>query len=141
MEDRITCFKLNWYDCGLSCPEDMVQEEITIYRKDKHMAIKQLNGYGVICSCKIIRLEKEKVDKFFRFLEKISNEWESDYKVLVCDGSSWEIRMWHSSHRIKKVCGTIKYPPHGKRVEKYIRSFIAESKEYIHPIVFGCCNY
>ena len=140
MKDRITCFKLNWYDCGLSCIEDMVQEEITIYRKDSYMAIKGLNGYGVICSCKIIHLEKEKVDPFFCFLEKISNKWESDYKVLVCDGSSWKIRMWHSSHKIKKICGTIKYPPHGKKVEKYIRSFITNSKECIDPIVFGCSH-
>ena len=138
MGDRITCFKLNWYDCGLSCAEDMIQEEITIYRKDNYMAIKELNGYGVICSCKIIHLEKEKVDTFFCFLEKISCGWENDYKVLVCDGSSWKIRMWHSSHRIKKVCGTVKYPPHGREVEKYIRSFITDSREGIDPIVFGC---
>ena len=70
MGDRVTCFKLNWYDCGLSCAEDMVQEEITIYRKDNYMAIKELNGYGVICSCKIIHLEKEKVDTFFAFWRK-----------------------------------------------------------------------
>ena len=140
MKDRITCFKLNWYDCGLSCAEDRVQEELTIYRNDNYMVIKELNGYGVICSCKIIHIEKEKVDTFFFFLEKISNEWESDYKVLVCDGSSWKIRMWHSSHRIKKICGTIKYPPHGKEIEKYIRSFIADSKECIAPIIFGCSH-
>ena len=140
MEDRITCFKLNWYDCGLSCAEDIVQEEIAIYRKDSYMAIKELNGYGVICSCKIIHLEKEKVEAFFGFLEKISNEWESDYKVLVCDGSSWEIRMWHSSHKIKKVSGTVKYPPYGKKIEKYIRSFISDSNEYIDPVMFGCSH-
>ena len=140
MKDRITCFKLNWYDCGLSCAEDMVQEEITVYRKDHYMTIKELNGYGVICSCKILHVEKEKVDAFFGFLEKISNEWENDYNVLVCDGSSWEVRMWHSSHRIKKVCGTIQYPPHGKKIEKYIRSFITGSKENMGPVMFGCAR-
>ena len=140
MEDRITCFKLNWYDCGLACAEKTVQEEITIYRKDNYMAIKELNGYGVICSCKIIHIEKKKVDAFFNFLEKISKEWEGNYRVLVCDGSTWEVRMWHSSHKIKKVCGTVKYPPHGKKIEKYIRSFIADSKAGIEPIIFGCGN-
>ena len=138
MKDRITCFKLNWYDCGLSCAEDMVQEEITIYRKDSYMVIKGFNGYGVICSCKIIHIEKEKVDAFFSFLEKISNELADNDRVPVCDGSSWEIRMWHSSHRVKKVCGTINYPPHGRKIEKYIRSFITDSMEDIDPIVFGC---
>lgn len=138
MNDRITCFKLNWYDCGLACAEYRVQEEITVYRKDNYMAIKELNGYGVICSCKIIHIEKEKVDSFFSFLEKISDEWESNYKVLVCDGGEWKVSMWYSSRKVKKVCGTIKYPPHGKKVEKYIRSFIMDSKENITPIVFGC---
>ena len=138
MKDRITCFKLNWYDCGLSCAEDRVQEELTIYRNDNYMARKELNRYGVICSCTIIHIEKEKAENFFNFLEKISTEWERDYRMLVCDGSSWEIRMWHSSHRIKQVCGTIKYPPHGKKVEKYIRSFISDRNEYIDPIMFGC---
>ena len=140
MKDRITCFKLNWYDCGLSCAEDRVQEELTIYRNDNYMVIKELNGYGVICSCTIIHIEKEKVDAFFSFLEKISNEWENDYRVMVCDGSSWEIRMWNSSHKIQKVCGTVKYPPHGKKIEKYIRSFLTDSKEIIDPVMFGCGN-
>ena len=85
MKDRITCFKLNWYDCGLSCAEDRVQEELTIYRNDNYMVIKELNGYGVICSCTIIHIEKEKVDAFFSFLEKISNKWENDYKSMQED--------------------------------------------------------
>lgn len=136
----ITCFKLNWYDCGLSCVEDKVQEEITIYRNDSYLSYKELNGYGVICSCKIIHIEKEKVDAFFVFLQKISDKWEDNYKVEVCDGSEWQVRMWHSSHKIKKVCGTVKYPPHGKKIEKYIRSFITESNEFIDPILFGCSN-
>ena len=100
----ITCFKLNWYDCGLSCVEDKVQEEITIYRNDSYLSYKELNGYGVICSCKIIHIEKEKVDAFFAFLEKISDKWEDNYKVEVCDGSEWQVRMWHYEVRPRQVC-------------------------------------
>ena len=138
MKDRITCFKLNWYDCGLSCAEDTVQEEIIIYRNDNYMTIKEINGYGAICSSVIICVEKEKIDDFFGFLEKISNKWTEDYRVMVCDGSSWQIRMWYSSHKIKKVCGTVKYPPHGRKIERYIRSFITYSKKIIDPVMFGC---
>lgn len=47
MNDKITCFKLNWYDCGLCCAEDAVQEEITVYRNNSYMVFKELNGYGV----------------------------------------------------------------------------------------------
>ena len=138
MEDKITCFKLNWYDCGLCCADHMVQEEVTIYRKDSRLVFKELNGYGVICSCEIIHIESDKAAKFFDFLEKIYNEWENDYAVEVCDGSQWKVRMWHSSHKIKTVCGTIEYPPDGKEIEKYIRSFVLDGKSLIEPKMFGC---
>ena len=139
MKDKITCFKLNWYDCGLTCAEFTVQEEITIYRKNAYMVFKELNGYGVICSCEIIHIEPVEVEKFFDFLERIYDEWETDYKVFVCDGSEWKVRMWHSSHKVKKVCGTVEYPPHGKKIEKYIRSFIENGTSIIDPKMFGCC--
>ena len=139
MKDRITCFKLNWYDCGLCCAEDAVQEEITIYRNNSYMVFKELNGYGVICSCEIIHIQREILNDFFGFLEKIYDEWKNDYKVEVCDGSVWEVRMWHSSHKVKKVCGTVDYPPHGKKIEKYIHSFILDGKSVIAPKMFGCC--
>ena len=138
MKDKITCFKLNWYDCGLTCAENMFQEEVTIYRNDNIMVFKELNGYGVVCSCEIIHIESARVQQFFDYLEKHHDEWESDYKVMVCDGSQWEVRMWHSSHKIKKICGTIEYPPKGKQIEKYIYSFIADSRSAIVPKLFGC---
>jgi len=46
--------------------------------------------------------------------------------------------MWHSSHKVKTVCGTVEYPPNGKKIEKYIRSFIVEAKGLIDPKMFGC---
>lgn len=138
MKDRITCFKLNWYDWGLCCAEDAVQEEVTVYRNKSLLVFKELNGYGVVCSCEIIHIEKDATERFFAFLEKIHDEWETDYKVEVCDGSAWEVRMWRSSHQVKKVCGTVEYPPHGKKIEKYIRSFITDGKSIIEPRLFGC---
>ena len=138
MNDKITCFKLNWYDCGLCCADDAVQEELAIYRNNNYMVFKELNGYGVVCSCEIIHIESDKVTKFFDFLEKTCDEWESDYKVQVCDGSQWKVRMWHSSHKVKKVCGTVEYPPHGKKIERFIRSFIDAGNGAFEPILFGC---
>ena len=131
MKDKITCFKLNWYDCGLCSAEYAVQEEITIYRKDGYMVSKELNGYGVICSCEIIRIDQGKVNEFFDFLENISDEWESDYKVPVCDGSEWKVRMWHSSRKVKTFCGTVEYPPNGRDIEEYISSFILCGKSTV----------
>lgn len=138
MKDKITCFKLNWYDCGLCCVEDTVQEEIIVYRNDNLLVFRELNGYGVICSCEIIHAKPDTIEKFFTFLEKIGDEWQTDYKVEVCDGSEWKVRMWHSSHKIKKIRGTVEYPPHGKRIEKYIRSIIEDGRSLIDPQLFGC---
>ena len=138
MKDRITCFKLNWYDCGLCCAEDTVQEEIIVYRNDNLLVFRELNGYGVICSCEIIHAKPDTIKTFFAFLEKIDDEWQTDYKVEVCDGSEWKVRMWHSSHKVKKICGTVAYPPHGKRIEKYIRSIIEDGRSLIDPQLFGC---
>lgn len=138
MKDKITCFKLNWYDCGLCCAEDTVQEEITVYRNQSYMVFKELNGYGVICSCEIIHIEKAKADSFFAFLEKVYDEWENDYRVEVCDGSSWMVSMWSSSHKVKKIHGTVEYPPHGKKIEKHLKSFIEAGKSVIDPQLFGC---
>lgn len=138
MKDRITCFKLDWYDWGLCCAEDAVQEEITIYRNKPILVIKELNGYGVICSCEVIHIEKDKIEAFFIFLEGIYDNWENDYTVEVCDGSAWKVRMWHSSRKVKKVCGTVEYPPHGKQIERFIRSFIANGKSNSEPRMFGC---
>ena len=138
MKDKITCFKLNWYDCGLCCAEDTVQEEITVYRNQNYMVFKELNGYGVICSCEIIHIEKVKAEGFFAFLEKVYDEWKNDYRVEVCDGSSWTVSMWSSSHKVKKIHGTVVYPPHGKRIEKHLKSFIEAGKSIIDPQLFGC---
>lgn len=44
MKDKITCFKLNWYNCGLCCGEDVVGEEITVYRNDNYMVFKEMFG-------------------------------------------------------------------------------------------------
>lgn len=140
MKDKITCFKLNWYDCGLCCAENAVQEEITVYRNDNLLVFRALNGYGVVCGYEIIHIEIDEVNKFFEFLEETCSTWESNYAVAGCDGSSWEVRMWHSSHKVKKICGTVDYPQNGKKIEKYLRSFIADGKSLITPNMFACSN-
>ena len=138
MKDRITCFKLNWYDRGLNCVDSVLQEEITVYRNDRYMAFTELNGYGVICSCKIIHIEKCEIENFFDFLEKTCDKWESDYSEGMCDAGEWVVRMWFSSRKFKKACGTTEYPPNGRKIEKYIRSFIKAGKSTIEPNIFGC---
>ena len=56
MPDRITSFKLDWFDCGLCCVDDVVHECITISRNKKQLVFKQLNGYGGVVSTEEIRI-------------------------------------------------------------------------------------
>lgn len=140
MKDRITCFKLNWHNWGLCCGDNVVQEEVIIYRKKNLMVFKELNGYGVVCSCEIIYIEKDKAEQLFDFLEQHCEDWESDYMVEVDDGSAWTVRMWYSSHKVKKIRGTAYYPPHGKKIDQFIRSFIEENQSIIAPKLFGYCE-
>ena len=139
MKDRVTCFKLNWYNWGLCCADDAVQEELAVYRNKNILVHRELNGYGVLCSCEIIDIEQSLAEEFFEFLEKVSADWADDYSVEVCDGSAWKLRMWHSSRKVKKVCGTVRYPPHGKEIENYIRLFMENSESIIESKMFGCC--
>ena len=142
MDDKITCFKLNWYNYNERYVGDTDKEEITIYRKKKWMVFSETNGYGEVCSHEIINIDKNEVDIFFNFLEKIFEEFESEYRVDILDGSEWEMRLWHGSHKIKKIRGTcsscesIEIQLYIKQIEKYIRLFIEEAKSMINPRLF-----
>ena len=137
MEDKITCFKVNWYNWQEHCVADVVEEEIAIYRKGNRVVFRKFNGYGDLCFCEIVRIKKDKTDAFFNFLEKVYGEWETDYCVPVFDGSKWKIRVWHSSHKIDKVCGTVKRFPYKMEIEQFIRSCIVDKNSTIAPKIFG----
>ena len=138
MTDKITSFNLHWYNCVCCCADDVLHEEITIYRNRNKLVFFQYNGYKDRVGTEHIDLNKEKVNEFFEFLEKTADEWKTDYRVEVCDGSEWKVLMWHSSHKVTKICGTVECPPNGKQIEKFIRSFIEDSKSLAEPRLFGC---
>lgn len=140
MLNRITSFRLEWYDFGLCCADDVVQERITISRNKKQLVFEQLNGYGNVVSTEEIRIETPLVEDFFDFLEEADGQWETDYRVEVCDGSSWEVLMRDSTHQTRKICGTIDYPPCGPEIEKFIIKVIEEDESLATPIMFGCAE-
>ena len=138
LNDKITTFKLHWYNCSECCADDVNHEIITIYRNKKKMSFLQYNGYDSLINSEQINLNKAEVENFFKFLEKNATHWKSDYRVMVCDGSMWKVQMWHSSHKVTKVDGTIAYPPMGKKIEKYICTFIKNTESLVDPRLFGC---
>ena len=140
MPDRITSFKLDWFDCGLCCVDDVVHERITIGRNKKQLVFAQLNGYGSVVGTEEIGIAPHLVEEFFAFLEQAEGQWETDYRVEVCDGSSWEVLIRYSTHKTKKILGTIDYPPCGPEIEKFIATVIEQAESLADPIMFGCAE-
>lgn len=138
MTDRITSFRLHWYNCGCCCVDDILHEEISLYRNQRSLIFRQYDGQNCLISCDCISLDEKDIENFFIFLQETVGKWETDYRIEVCDGSEWEILMWHSSHKVTKVCGTVEYPPEGKKIEQYIHSFIEHGNTFIAPRMFGC---
>lgn len=140
MEGRITTFRLQWVSCNLAPSDEIASEEISVYRKNHLMTVRSFNGNGKIIEAECIKTGKAETDKFFDFLKEIRNDLNSDYRIEMCDGSEWTIRMWDSTKKMQKVCGTVGYPPHGKEIEKCLSEFIENARGFSTPIMFGCSD-
>lgn len=138
MNRDITSFYLQWDNNGLTCVDDVAREEIAFYRRERIMTIRYFNGRKRILGGEKIKTDKAQTEIFFGFLEGIEKELESDYIVEVCDGSKWTIRIRDNTRKVKKIFGTVEYPPHGKQIEEYIEMFIENAKGYSKPKMFGC---
>lgn len=137
--ERITAFKLFWYDSLFISPDDRKSEEVSIYRdKGLLVSLKYDGKKNLKRGGGRLKLDKKRVNELFELLEKYETEWEPDYTIRVCDGSSWKILMWHSSHKVTKICGTVEYPPHGKQVEDFIRSLVEGAENQGTLRLFGC---
>ena len=138
MPDRITTFELTWENCGCCSAADVVRETISIYRNLNLLIFCEYNGYRKRVGFNRTNIDKKLADDFFSFLEATEQEMNTDYAVEACDGSKWKIRMWHSSHKVTMIYGTIDYPPHGKEIEAHILSFIENATGVMNPQMFGC---
>ena len=138
MSDRITTFKLDWYDCGLCCIEDVVHERLTISRNKNALEFVRFNGRGDPLSSETIGIQQASVDSLFSLLEHLDTHWGTDYRVDVCDGSSWEITVRYSTNKTKHIHGTVEYPPYGPEVENQIRQILRQYQTFLEPIIFGC---
>jgi hypothetical protein len=123
MDDKkITSIKIKNTSSGLISEDEISEEVLTIFRRGKirHQLYNGLSDkpvkeyeYNVVSG---------EINKFFNSLTDIIkvNEWESDYRVPVCDGWYWELKIRCSDNSIKKVEGTVEPPPKGELLKKYI---------------------
>ena len=128
MADKITTFKYHWYNCGLSNADDVQHCEVAIYRNLNLLTILLDNGYKKRVGIKRLKLNKEQTNGFFEFLELNEGNWRSDYRIETCDGSEWTIQLYHSSHKVTKICGSVDNLPQIDEFREHI-SLLADNDE------------
>ncbi len=145
VDDRITSLHFNWYNCACIADEDIAEEYLRLDRKKCELYFTQTKANGKSGEHDRRSFRQTDVEEFFKFLEEKTKEWDNDYSVDVCDGSTWRIKLPHSSHRIDIITGSVEYPPNGREIENEIMSLLAKhiirknfAIKEIHPKLFGC---
>ena len=141
---KITSLKIDWYDNGLTCADFIVHQVISVYRNKKEIIYNGFNGISKEPQeHEVFPMQPELCEQLFTLLENAEahNEFEKDYRVMVCDGSAWEMRLRHSDNTVSLIEGTVEVPTHGEEIEKYIRTAIDQAFILIDPMIFGCTVY
>ena len=136
MKDKITCFKLNWYNFSNHWVYDTNKVSTTVYRKNNLLTVKALNGLKETLSYDKISINEKKVDAFFNYLEEIFEELKDNSDDRILDGSAWTIHIWHGAHKIKKISGRIPPDPFGDKIEAFLHSFVNDSKSDVKLYLF-----
>ena len=135
----ITSFMLEWHNWSERCAEDLSWSQIIVYRRSHHLAYEEFNGYDHIIRKQEGKLPKHLGECFFDMLEQVNSviTQKQDYSVEVCDGSCWKIKIRCSGNKLKKINGTVEYPPYGKHIEhELIR--LCNEVGISDPKLFGC---
>lgn len=123
-EEKITGFRLDWYDCGPSVFGPLSHVRTVISRTSRSITIKHMRNQGIFYRTSI-PVKKESIEGFFDALSAIN--WKPDYSVTACDGYSWEMRLKSATSTVARVKGTVEPPPETKELERMIRDMIAAS--------------
>ena len=79
------------------------------------------------------------IEDMFTALERMEEKdsWKSNYRVMVCDGWSWDALIRFADRTVKLVEGTIELPPGGRKIAKKIRVLLEDTICLIEPRLFG----
>ena len=137
---QITSFSIDWYNCGLCNPLDKVHERITIYLRKNLVRIEKLNGLNDLLSKREYIVHREDMNNLFDVIHQMDsdNKWKKDYSVMVCDGSSWKMRLRYSDRTVKHMMGTVEKADAGSEIEKMIKNMLLRVDCTETPILFGC---
>lgn len=135
-EEKITGFRLDWYDCGLSTFSPLSHVRTMISRNSSSITIKHMKDPGIFYESRI-PVKKESTEEFFNALSAV--DWETNYSVSVCDGYSWEMILKSGTSTVTRVKGTVVPPSETKELERMIRDMIDASGCPEIPPLWGNC--
>ena len=135
-EEKITGFRLDWYDCGLSTFSPLSHVRTMINRNSRSITIKHMKDPGVFYESRI-PVKKESIEAFFYALSTV--DWKPDYYAPVCDGYSWEMRLKSATSTVARVKGTVVPPSETKELGRMIRDMIVASGCPEIPPLWGNC--
>ena len=135
----ITSIVLEWQSCGLCCSEDIICSKTKVFRRNCNITYEEYNGEGNLITSLQGLFTKSEGEQFFLLLEDVNDviTTATDYTVPVCDGSYWLLKLRYSDHTVRKIEGTVEYPPYGREIEQQLLKLCEEAGAR-DPLLFGC---
>ena len=127
--DAVTGADFFWNSGGMRLVEDLAF--VTTKFMQKEVQVRRYNGYSHLMDGCIFPVDLEQRVELFSLLDKCASVWENDYSVQVCDGGSWEVRLFSGRKVIRKVYGTDVKPPEGDQLEKTVRNIVGRKNLYL----------
>lgn len=135
----VTSFSIDWYNCSCCAVDSIVHEKITLYLNKSLIKIKSYYGYQEIVEEQTIPVEKDKIKELFNYIQNVAfYELQQNYRVEVCDGSEWVLKLRYSDKTITAIQGTVEKPSVCDEIENKINKLLFEAKSFADPILFGC---
>lgn len=139
IKKRITSFSIDWYNCGCCHVDSIVHESTTLYLNKSEIKIKSYNGHKKIVRKQTIHVGKDEIKGLFDYIQyEALNKLQQNYRVEICDGSEWILKLIYSDGTITAIQGNVEIPPCCEDIEKKIKEIIFKAKSFADPILFGC---
>ena len=127
--DGVTGADFLWQSSGLISSEDICRVHTRLLQSE--LQVRRYNSCGLV-NGSIYRLYGEPHAKLLSLLTKGLKAWgKDDYSVPVCDGYSWELRLYSRKKLIRKIAGTVEAPPLGEEIQNIINGIVGEADLYI----------
>ena len=127
--DGVTGADFLWQSSGLISSEDICRVHTRLLQSE--LQVRRYNSCGLV-NGSIYRLYGEPHAKLLSLLTKGLKAWDKDdYSVPVCDGYSWELRLYSRKRLIRKITGTVEAPPLGEEIQNLINGIVGEADLYI----------